>query len=79
MLNREYLKENKKHQISFLSFYKTKITILVVIELVPYLFFFILFIFRGEGREKESDRNINVWLPLTRPHWGPGLQPRHVP
>ena len=40
MLNREYLKENKKHQISFLSFYKTKITILVVIELVPYLFFF---------------------------------------
>ena len=26
------------------------------------------------------ERNINVWLPLTRPlNQGPGQQPRHVP
>ena len=25
-----------------------------------------LFLDRGEGREKEQERNINVWLPLTR-------------
>ena len=33
-------------------------------------FFKILFIYfldRGEGREKERERNINVWLPLERP------------
>ena len=34
---------------------------------------------RGGRREKERDRNINVWLPLVHPYWGPGLQPRHVP
>ena len=39
-----------------------------------------LFLDRGEGREKERERNINVWLPLMHtPYWGPGLQPRHVP
>ena len=25
---------------------------------------------RGEGREKERERNISVWLPLTRPLLG---------
>ena len=39
--------------------------------------FIYLFLDRGEGREKE-ERNINVWLPLVRPYWGPGPQPRHV-
>ena len=34
---------------------------------------------RGEGREKEWERNINVQLSLACPPWGPGLQPRHVP
>ena len=29
--------------------------------------FIYLFLERGEGREKERERNINVWLPLTRP------------
>ena len=37
------------------------------------------FLDRGEGREKERERNINVCLPLEHPHWEPGLQPRHVP
>ena len=39
-------------------------------------FFKILLIFfleRGEGREKERERNISVWLPLA------GLQSKHVP
>ena len=48
---------------------------------IQFLFLrFYLFIFRQRGgREKEKERNINVWLPLTRPLWGPRLQPRHVP
>ena len=29
-----------------------------------------LFFERGKGREKEKERNINVWLPLARPQWG---------
>ena len=32
--------------------------------------FIYLFLERGEGREKERERNINVWLPLTRPQLG---------
>ena len=29
--------------------------------------FIYLFLERGEGREKERERNINVWLPLALP------------
>ena len=32
-----------------------------------FLNFIYLFLDRGEGREKEREGNINVWLPLTRP------------
>ena len=32
--------------------------------------FIYLFLERGKGREKERERNINVWLPLTRPLLG---------
>ena len=40
---------------------------------------FYLFLDRREGKEKERERNINVWLPLVRPpHQVPGPQPRHV-
>ena len=37
-----------------------------------FLFFkiFYLFLDRGEEREKERERNINVWLPLIRPLLG---------
>ena len=37
-----------------------------------------LFLERGEGREKERERNINVWLPLERPLLGtwPATQAR---
>ena len=41
--------------------------------------FIYLFLKRGEEKEKEMGRNINVWLPLMCPYWGPGVQPRHVP
>ena len=30
------------------------------------------FLERGEGKEKERERNINVWLPLTCPLLGTG-------
>ena len=48
-------------------------------------FFVYLLLERGEGREKERERNINVWeihrvvASHTPPIWGPGTQPRHVP
>ena len=35
--------------------------------------FIYLFLERGEGREKERERNINVWLPLVCPT--PGTWP----
>ena len=31
-----------------------------------------LFFDRGEGREKEREKNINVWLPLAHPLLGTG-------
>ena len=38
---------------------------------------FYLFIFeRGEGKERETS---TCGGPSRAPHWGPGLQPRHVP
>ena len=42
--------------------------------------FIYLFSERGERKEKERERNINVWLPLTHPHLGtwpsnPGMCP----
>ena len=32
--------------------------------------FVYLFLERGEGREKERERNINVWLPVMCPLLG---------
>ena len=32
--------------------------------------FIYLFLERGEEREKEQERNINVWLPLVHPQLG---------
>ena len=40
--------------------------------------FFKFILDRGEGREKESERNINVWSPLGALHWRPGCK-QHVP
>ena len=49
--------------------------------MISILFFFERFYFfldRGEGREKERERNINVWLPLIHPLLGtwPATQAR---
>ena len=33
-------------------------------------YFIYLFLERGEGKEKEMERNINVWLPLISPLLG---------
>ena len=43
-------------------------------HICPYFFLkkdlIYLLLERGEGREKERERNINVWLPLARPLLG---------
>ena len=44
-----------------------------MVEAPFFLFFFqilFLFVFRERGGEKERQRNINVWLPLSRPLLG---------
>ena len=54
------------------------VTINLIIIFFPhwlpsFLFFkrsFYLFLEKGEGREKERERNIHVWLPLMRPLLG---------
>ena len=38
-----------------------------------------LFLERGEGRDKERERNIPVWLPLARPLLGTGPATQCVP
>ena len=38
-----------------------------------------LFLEKGEGREKDREKNIIVWLPLVGPYWGPGPQPSMCP
>ena len=50
-----------------------------LLQLAFDLISFYLFLDSREGREKERERNINVWLPLMCPYWGPGPQPRHLP
>ena len=45
-----------------------------------YIFKIFYFLDRGEGREKEREKNIDVWEKhLTCPNQGPGLQPTHLP
>ena len=43
-----------------------------------FIYLFIHFLERGEGREKETEISMCGCLSCG-PHWGPGLQPRHVP
>ena len=49
--------------------------------ILSFFFFlrFYLFLERGEGREKELERNIMCDCLLHAPTWGPGPKPRHVP
>ena len=52
------------------------------IDYLDYFLRFYLFLERGEGREKERERNINVReihplvASLMHPNQGPNLQPR---
>ena len=60
--------EDLDNKLSLKSFYKD---------------FTYLFLERGEGREKEREININMWLPVTRPQTGdlatnPGMCPDEV-
>ena len=41
--------------------------------------FIYLFLEKGEGRVKERERSINMWMPVTCSPLGAGPQPRHVP
>ena len=44
-----------------------------------YLFIY-LFIYRQRGKEGEREGEKHQFVVASRaPHWGPGLQPRHVP
>ena len=40
---------------------------ILFIYLLIFIFLKTLFLERGEGRDKERERNIYVWLPLTHP------------
>ena len=40
------------------------------LELIFKKYFIYLLLETGEGREKEGERNINVWLPFTHPPLG---------
>ena len=42
-------------------------------------YFIYLFLERGEAKEKEKERNISVWLPLTYPQLGTWPAAKHVP
>ena len=41
--------------------------------------FIYLFLERGEKKEKERERNINVCLPLHAPYWVPAHNPGMCP
>ena len=43
---------------------------MVVLFLIFFKDFIYLFLERGEGKEKEKERTINVWLPLMLPFLG---------
>ena len=56
----------------FPSLFRSKFFTYIIFSLKKIFFLrFYLFIFReGGGREKERERNINVWLPLVHPLLG---------
>ena len=59
--------------VFFWNFYYLNIILPGLIFQLPFLFYFfmILFIyFLERGKEGKRERNINVWLPLTRPLLG---------
>ena len=71
-----FFKNLFKIKFHFISafFLALEVFLLQVSESFLYLFLFkdfiYLFLERGEGRKKEKERNINVWLPLVCPQLG---------
>ena len=67
---------DSKNESCVLTFFFCKLTVHFkcmhgIIKCTVFLKDFIyLFLERGEGREKEMERNISVWLPLMRPLLG---------
>ena len=64
------------------SFTKENINVNIIHFLLLRFFkkyFIYLLLERREWREKERERNINVWLPLVHPLLGTRPAPRHVP
>ena len=69
----------KEACVYFWACYSVPLVYVSILMPVADCFHFIyLLLERKEGREKERERNIDQ-LPLLRPNWGPGPQPRHVP
>ena len=77
-LSPSLLSQGLGFQVHLLSF---SIYILDVSQHVLFLntYFIYLFLETGEWMEKERERNRMFGCLLSAPHWGPGLQPRHVP
>ena len=46
-----------------------QVSLYICIYILKILFYY-LFLERGEGREKERERNTNMWLPLKCPQLG---------
>ena len=72
-------KENKENQELNISSVNKAIVSCLFFELIIYFKRFYLFLERGEGKEKERERNTLIGCFSQAPNWGPGLQPRQVP
>ena len=44
--------------------------VIIAIDMLLFLKILFIYISREEGREKERETNINVWLPLAHPILG---------
>ena len=54
----------------------------MILTTIDFLFFKILFIYfqrEGKGGRKRGRTTSMCGCPPHAPHWGPGLQPRHMP
>ena len=72
---RDFPKVTKNPNVSFECFYHTPWTLCYLF--LKY-FIYILFLERGEGREKERETNIDSVVSHIHPNWGLNLWPRPV-
>ena len=65
--------------ITLLTF-QNNVLMVHLLNFLMWLFFKdFIYLFLERGREEEKEGNINGWLLLTRPLWGPGPQLRSGP